>query len=254
MLFLNTRHHRIKGTEKMDPPVKRRSIKTIIFLALVLFPITLQAREGLWVTKEPAPTKRTEVAAVSVRGKVYVIGGFGWFGVTDIVEEYDPERDSWKIKAPLPEPLHHVGAAVAGGKVYVIGGFGKLRFWKPVNSVYEYDPAKDSWTEKTSMPTARGALSLGVLNGKIYAIGGRGEEGDVTANEVYDPSKDTWEVKRAVPNRRKDRELRKEPGRKRGIRPGKGLLGGEGPATHTEERYNRLGIEREDICIRRGSA
>lgn len=184
--------------------IKKRSLRVIMYSALVLLPISLEAGEGVWVSGKPAPSKRSEVAVVSVEGKIYVIGGFWKVGVADLVEEYDPLKDSWKDKTPLPEPLHHVGAAAAGGKIYVIGGFKKMFFWPwvPVDTVYEYDPVKDSWSKKASMPTPRGALNLGVVDGKIYAIGGRVKDGDVKANEVYDPESNTWEEKSPLPTAR----------------------------------------------------
>ena len=38
--------------------------------------ISVAADKGAWVTKTPAPTKRTEVVAAALRGRIYVIGGF----------------------------------------------------------------------------------------------------------------------------------------------------------------------------------
>ncbi|MEK7842521.1 MAG: kelch repeat-containing protein, partial [Deltaproteobacteria bacterium] len=144
-------------------------VKAIICFLLLFLPLYLYAEVAIWETKKPALKERSEVAAASIEGKIYVIGGFGRFGVTDLLEEYDTSTDTWKEKAPLPTPLHHIGAAEAGGKIYVIGGFKRLWPWSPMDTVYEYDPAKDQWTQKASMPTARGALALGVVNNKIYA-------------------------------------------------------------------------------------
>lgn len=158
------------------------------------------------------PTKRTEVAAATLDGKVYLVGGFEKpslgnvmsFAITPSVEVYDPSTDRWMSKAPLPVGLHHVGIGVGGGKLYVIGGYRKsgLTVWNPVATVYAYDPATDSWTERASMPTARGALSVTEHEGKLYAIGGYDRKANNAQVEVYDPVRNEWKTVAALPTPR----------------------------------------------------
>src|SRR4029450_6818477 len=76
---------------------------------------------GKWEIRAPLPSARTEVAAAELGGKIYVMGGYEKHG--DLLEEYDPVKDSWRRRASLPRPLHHAGSASLGGKIYVIGGF-----------------------------------------------------------------------------------------------------------------------------------
>ena len=66
---------------------------------------------GLWATLAPAPTKRTEVVATTVNGKIYVIGGrlgnafIGRASNTDVVEGYDPATDRWgPLLTRMPTP------------------------------------------------------------------------------------------------------------------------------------------------------
>ena len=49
---------------------------------------------GKWTTRAPMPSARTEVAAVEISGKIYVIGGYD--KGSHLVEEYDPATDSWR--------------------------------------------------------------------------------------------------------------------------------------------------------------
>ena len=60
--------------------------------------ISVAADKGAWVTKTPAPTKRTEVVAAPLGGRIYVIGGFArqLTFVSPTVEEYDPVTDHWR--------------------------------------------------------------------------------------------------------------------------------------------------------------
>ena len=165
-----------------------RPIAGLIGLSLIIVLQTATAAQlpGKWRTRAAMPSSRTEVAAVELGGRVFVIGGYDKNG--DLVEEYDPAKDGWRRRAPLPKPLHHTGAAAVDGKIYIIGGY--ISGAGPVSTVYEYDPAKDRWTTRKPLPTPRGALAVGALAGKIFATGGVGANGRNTgANEAHDPGR-----------------------------------------------------------------
>lgn len=186
-------------------------------LCFVALPVSTQSVQpepdrGVWRTAAPAPTKRTEVAAATLGGKIYVVGGFERPGlgnvmnlaITPSLEAYDPSTDRWTTKAPMPMGLHHVGIGVTGGRLYVIGGYRQagLSVWHPVATVYAYDPATDTWAERAPMPTARGALSVTVHDGKLYAIGGYNRTANTAAVEVYDPERNTWASRAPLPTPR----------------------------------------------------
>src|SRR5262249_57921107 len=112
------------------------------------------------------PSSRTEVAAVALGDKIYVMGGYEKNG--DLVEEYDTQHNSWRRRAALPRHLHHLGAAVVAGKIYLIGGY--IFGHGPVDTVYEYDSSPDRWRNPAPMLTSRGALSVATVGGKKYSI------------------------------------------------------------------------------------
>ena len=167
---------------------------------------------GSWRTAAPAPTKRTEVTAAAVAGKLYLMGGFSApslrnvldLAITDVVEEYDTVADRWKTVAPMPAKLHHAGAVAIGERVYVVGGFTKavLSVWHPVASLYIYHPASDTWVEGPPMPTARGGLAVAELDGRIIAVGGYGESANTGAVELYDPLQKQWDTLPSLPTAR----------------------------------------------------
>ena len=182
--------------------VRRRSAIAILSLyVFFLFP-QREARAqlpGVWQQRASMPSARTEVTAVQLDGKIYVMGGYEKGG--DLVEEYDPKKNSWRRRAALPKALHHIGAAAINGKIYVIGGY--ISGVGPVATVYEYDAAADRWRSRQSMPTPRGALAVGVIEGKIFAIGGVGANGKNTnVNEEYDPAQDRWTKRAPLPTPR----------------------------------------------------
>jgi N-acetylneuraminic acid mutarotase len=186
-------------------------------LCLLTLPVYTQSVElapnrGVWRTGAPAPTERTEVAAVTLRDKIYVVGGFEQpnfsnlmnFAISALVEEYDPATDRWITRAPMPVGLHHAGIGVTGGQLYVIGGYSrsKLSVWQPVATVYAYDPATDTWAERAPMPTPRGALSVTEYDGKLYAIGGYDRKTNSAAVEVYDAERNIWVERAPLPTPR----------------------------------------------------
>jgi N-acetylneuraminic acid mutarotase len=181
-------------------------------IALLAFAAYAEQDRGTWRAVAPAPMERTEVAAATVGGKIYVVGGFEKpslgnmlnFAITPAVEEYDPSMDRWSAKTAMPVGLHHVGIGVVGGRLYVIGGYKQsgMSVWGAVATVYAYDPATDSWSERAAMPTARGALSVTVHDGKLYAIGGYGDRANSAAVEVYDPVRNSWVSRAPLPTPR----------------------------------------------------
>ena len=212
--------HQVIATIRRNVPMVTPAAALVPFLtalSLIMLPVSAQSAQpepgqGVWRTAAPAPTMRTEVAAVTLNEKIYLVGGFEQpglgnmlnLGITPSLEEYDPSTDRWTSRAPMPVGLHHVGIGVVGGKLYVIGGYKQSGFsvWHPVATVYAYDPATNAWGERAPMPTPRGALSVTEHDGKLYAIGGYDRKANSAAVEVYDPERNTWAERAPLPTPR----------------------------------------------------
>jgi hypothetical protein len=75
-------------------------------------------REQLaWRTRTSMPTPRTEMSAIALGKKIYVVGGFDSAERFTTTEIYDTETDSWSIGAPMPEHVNHAGIGVVNGKI-----------------------------------------------------------------------------------------------------------------------------------------
>jgi len=161
-------------------------------------------RLGTWTTK--TTNARIDQATAVVNGIIYVIGGnyeiagYGFAGLSSVVEAYDPAANTWTTKASMPTKRREFATAVVNGIIYLIGG----DYGGAISTMEAYNPATNVWTTKASMPTARASLSAAVVDGKIYAIGG--EEINVVINntltnrrlstvEAYDPATNTWTTK-----------------------------------------------------------
>jgi N-acetylneuraminic acid mutarotase len=155
---------------------------------------------NVWFSMAPMPTARAGLAAATVNGKIYAIGGFngGWLNT---VEVYDPSSNTWSTAAPMPTARSSLAAAVVNGEIYAIGGYrsGYL------NTVEVYDPSSNTWsTAPLPMPTARAALAAATANGNIYAIGGSDSSAYFNTVEVYNPSSNTWSTAPPMPTARHD--------------------------------------------------
>jgi N-acetylneuraminic acid mutarotase len=139
-------------------------------------------------------------AAVSLAGRLYVLGGFA--GATNLplttVRVYDTATRRWSSAAPLPAPRGGHAAVVLDGKIHVAGG-GNSESTIADHSVY--DPATDAWTEAAPLPRAEGSPAAVVYGGKLYAIGGRSGASDYGDVYLYDPQTDTWSSGPSIPPR-----------------------------------------------------
>jgi len=83
-----------------------------------------------WQSKAAMPTVRSPAAAVTVSGKIYVIGGTNkWPDPLDLVEIYDPASNSWKRGMPLRYARMETGSATANHTIFVVGGSNSSVSW-----------------------------------------------------------------------------------------------------------------------------
>jgi N-acetylneuraminic acid mutarotase len=95
-----------------------------------------------WTRKADMPTARYIPGSAVVDGKIYVIGGAPVrFGITAVVEEYDPATDTWTRRADMPTARQGVRAAAVDGIIYAIGG---AKPGRDLSTVEAYDPATDT--------------------------------------------------------------------------------------------------------------
>ena len=180
-----------------------------------------------WKALAPMPTPRGAGAAVTLGGKIYVIGGAnsgipghldatvmpaGPDRVVGTCEVYTIASNSWSKCADMPTARNHYVAAAVNGKIYAIDGrIGAVYIAGPgpgfsgiIDVVEAYDPATDKWSDVGRAPMPRGDISGAVYNGKVCIAGG--EYGTTAgkmaywAFECYDPSKPAWSAWEELPH------------------------------------------------------
>lgn len=146
----------------------------------------------------PAPA-RTEVAAVTAGGRIYVLGGLieAGPGSTGRVDVYDPAKKAWTKGPELPEtaPRHHLAVAALGDTVYLVGGYLEDQF-TPGSGTFALGP-DGAWRKLRDAPVPRGAATAQALRDatgdKIFVAGGTSDGSTpLRALSAYDPATDQW--------------------------------------------------------------
>jgi N-acetylneuraminic acid mutarotase len=142
-----------------------------------------------WVMKAEMPTPRHGHAAVVLRDKVLILGGYSWKNPkvddgtnesTAAVEEYDPAVNRWVARSKLPTARGFLGAAVIEGRIYAVGG--RVTGSPPFEV---FDPQRDAWSALPTPPVGQ-RFGCAELGGRIYVIGGEESE---RAAWCYTPDK-----------------------------------------------------------------
>jgi hypothetical protein len=124
------------------------------------------------------PTPRSRLAAASVGGMVYAVGGLvggdkGGCEDSGAVEVFDPERGTW-IKGPPLNIGRHAHAAVAWrGHVWVLGGYATEQGSEPLATVESMDPRWRTWRPEPPMVHGRAwfVATADQATGAVVALG-----------------------------------------------------------------------------------
>lgn len=145
-----------------------------------------------WSTVAPMRSIRSTLAAVSLAGKIYALGGEDekMSPFLNSVEVFDPATNKWSATAPMRTARSQLAAVALGAKIYALGGY----VWPDkLSSVEVYDPDRNTrWSLVARMETRRAALAAVALGGKIYAQSGEGPAYNLSSVEVYEPARNKW--------------------------------------------------------------
>jgi hypothetical protein len=154
--------------------------------------------ENVWLhgAVAPLPCAKLHLAAASLGGKIYALGGMrvGWFWlfITNTVDCYEPATRTWEARAPLPTGRFALAAAALNDRIFAIGGLAK---WPGHGSAVEaYDATTDRWTAVAALRQPRDGLAAVACSGMLHAIGGQHAFHILGIHEVYDPARDEWAI------------------------------------------------------------
>ena len=156
------------------------------------------AEEDRWEELPGMRHVRTAVAAGTLDGKLYAVGGecetkLSHEGTLYLasVEFFDPIHNSWTQVADMKYARSFAAVAVMAGKLYSIGGETTAHCYK---SVEEYDPHLNQWTTLPDMHIARSGAGAASLDGRLFVVGGQDRSVHHSSVEAYDPKDGTWHV------------------------------------------------------------
>jgi N-acetylneuraminic acid mutarotase len=124
-----------------------------------------------WARRASMPQARNHLAAVSIGGKFYAVGGQLHQQEDQValatVERYDPATDKWTRVASMPGPRSHIagGTFVLNGRVIVVGG--ETAHGQPQRDVFAYDPSTNKWSRIGALPSQRSTVVAGAVAGRI---------------------------------------------------------------------------------------
>jgi hypothetical protein len=120
------------------------------------------------------PRPRSDLAAVSVGGTAYVIGGFDGSALTPyVLSTTDGVR--FTIAGTLATPVRYPAVAAVGSSIYVVGGSTSTTESSAggqVDLVQRYDIATGRTTVVAHLPHALAHASAFVLGGELFVAGG----------------------------------------------------------------------------------
>lgn len=137
-----------------------------------------------WQKAATFPLPRNHMSAISVKGKIYAIGGQynhdDLSKVKDLpfVHAYDPVTNTWQQVSNLQQRRSHFEPgtfATPDGKIIIVGGrsqFGSNPQKTAMNEITEYDPDTDTWSQLEGMPKKLLAPGAELIDGILYVSHG----------------------------------------------------------------------------------
>jgi PQQ-like domain/Kelch motif len=131
------------------------------------------------------PRPRSDLSAVEVGGRAYVLGGYDG---TELDSSVLATTDGavFEHVADLPVPARYLAAAALGGRIFTFGG--ETGEGEATRAIQEVDPDRGSARVVGSLPHAISHAAAVVLGGAVYVVGGESAAGEPTATTWrFDP-------------------------------------------------------------------
>ena len=144
-----------------------------------------------WSSAQALPTGVTKGTAITVAGKIYLLGGQNQYGdKLNQVLEYNPELNSWSQKANMQFARHGLKAVYFDGRIWAIGG----RNLSTLNVVESFDLQSNSWRAETSLSTTRDWSAVWSTEEGIFTAGGDNAGTNLSSIELYDRHSGQWSL------------------------------------------------------------
>ncbi|NCC53809.1 MAG: hypothetical protein EOM20_21750, partial [Spartobacteria bacterium] len=148
-----------------------------------------------WSETAGLPQGRSRLAAVSVDGYIYAMGGEYVSPKTNV---YRFDGFTWSEIAGLPQPLYMFSATVYTGTIYTVGGYNNSQ---NVSNVYVYSGS--TWgNAAAAMPVRIHDEGTAAWDDLLYSIAGYSSVAGVNSN-MYSYNGTAWSAAQGLPVRRR---------------------------------------------------
>ncbi len=150
---------------------------------------------GSVLTPAALPQPLADLTAVTVAGRVYLVGGYSGTVYSDKVFQWSAGQ-ALSVAAVLPVGLRYAAITVDGSQIVVAGGR------TPTGesaAVYAVNPVTGHVSTWPSLPTPLAYAGAAVLSGRLWVVGGQTPSGNSAATYVYDASTRTWKSGPSLP-------------------------------------------------------
>ena len=159
------------------------------------------------------PAPRHHPQAVSVGGRLYLLGGFAtnagavnWIMQRETLV-LDEAAGAWAALAAAPAAHGESVAAVISGRIHSVGGrtpkgAANLGYGDHADTDHHlvYDVGANSWSRAALALSKRNSAAGAMIGGLWHVAGGRHvTDGPSDAHEVYDPKEDKWRTAAPMP-------------------------------------------------------
>lgn len=148
-----------------------------------------------WVYTTPMQEGRRNATAVTVSGKIYVLGGENAAGSLKSFAVYDTEKKTWETLPDYPGTETGICRQTMfayNNEIYVIGGqTDTSAMAKLLNGVYSFNIETKQWQKRADMVAGRTNLASAVSKDQLYVWT---KAGATDKAQIYDIKTDTWET------------------------------------------------------------
>ena len=131
------------------------------------------------------PTVRSDLSAVALGGRAYVLGGYDGSEPVDSVLQTVDGRSFTQV-ATLPAPARYMAAAALDGRIYAFGG--ETASGGASDAIREVDPRAGTARVVGHLPQALSHASVVALGGRLYVLGGEVDCSPSDAIWRFDPA------------------------------------------------------------------
>lgn len=130
----------------------------------------IQRREatGRWRVVGQLPTIRSDLAAVPIDGRAYLLGGYDGTRFSSSVLRVAADGRATRV-GRLPVPVRYAAVGAVGHDIWVVGGLARSG---PTDVLQRFDVVTDQGAVVGRLPApVQGAVAV-VLGGRVYVCGG----------------------------------------------------------------------------------